>query len=439
MTLLSILPDYWRAAYAKSEIEGAEFRSERLTCAFRRAALWVILAAGSSGSAIADLQPRLGGAAVYDTDLNITWLTNANLAATNKFGTAGINADGSMPWSTALNWITSMNLAKYLGFSSWRLPTTPEPDTTCPASTFGCTGSEMGHLFYIELGGAGGNSISGAHNSNFSLFTNLQDSARCGVYWSANTWTADSRQAWVLNFCNGVQNTGTKTESAFVLPVLTGDVAASSVLPQFAFGGGWYSALYFTNTGTSPISFPVNFISDAGTPLNVPSVGGSSIMVNLAARGTAIIEAPNAGPLIQGYVSLSLPSGVQSYGVFRQSAPGVPDQEAVVPLSSAFSTTATLTWDETNFTTGVAIVNPSAVAAAVTITVRDTNGLIIGSSSLALSAKSKMAAALRNLPGLGGMPGNRGSADFTVSSGSVAVLGLRFGPTAFTSIPAGQR
>src|SRR5258708_32553556 len=95
MTLLSILPDYWRAAYAKFEIEGAEFRSERLTCAFRRAALWVILAAGSSGSAIADLQPRLGGAAVYDTDLNITWLTNANLAATNKFGTAGINADGS--------------------------------------------------------------------------------------------------------------------------------------------------------------------------------------------------------------------------------------------------------------------------------------------------------------------------------------------------------
>jgi hypothetical protein len=103
------------------------------------------------------------------------------------------------------------------------------------------------------------------------------------------------------------------------------------------------------------------------------------------------------------------------------------------------STTATLTWDETNFTTGVAIVNPSAVAATVTITVRDTNGLIIGSSSLALSAKSKMAAALRNLPGLGGMPGNRGSADFTVSSGSVAVLGLRFGPTAFTSIPTAQR
>src|SRR5260370_22510942 len=109
MTLLSILPAYWRAAYAKFEIEGAEFRSERLTCAFRRPALWVILAAGSSGSAIADLQPRLGGAAVYDTDLNNTWLTNANLAATKQFGTPGINPHGSMPLSTALDWITAIN------------------------------------------------------------------------------------------------------------------------------------------------------------------------------------------------------------------------------------------------------------------------------------------------------------------------------------------
>src|SRR5206468_2490004 len=42
------------------------------------------------------------------------------------------------------------------------------------------------------------------------------------------------------------------------------------LLPQLAFGGGWYSALYFSNTGTSPVSFPVSFISDGGLPLTVP-------------------------------------------------------------------------------------------------------------------------------------------------------------------------
>jgi hypothetical protein len=39
-----------------------------------------------------------------------------------------------------------------------------------------------------------------------------------------------------------------------------------------------------------------------------------------------------------------------------------------------------------------------------------------------LAAKSKTAIALRDLPGLGGMAGKRGSADFTVAFGNVAVL-----------------
>ena len=124
-----------------------------------RVALSLVLAACGSQSTHAELQPRLGGAAVYDTDQNITWLSNANLAASNTFGTAGVNADDTMSWFAAANWITSMNAAKYLGFSTWRLPVMPTHDPTCSSqetdfsSGFNCTGSEMGHLFYIALGG----------------------------------------------------------------------------------------------------------------------------------------------------------------------------------------------------------------------------------------------------------------------------------------------
>jgi hypothetical protein len=332
-----------------------------------------------------------------------------------------------------------MNAAKYLGFSSWRLPTTLETDPSCSGSAYGCTGSELGHLFYIELGGQVNTRMSLAHNSNYELFSNIQEMVYCGRYWSGTTYSLDSSRAWVLTFCNGGQAHVPKGEGHYVLPVLTGDVAASSVLPQFAFGGGWYSALYFSNTGSSAFSFPVNFISDLGTPLTVPSVGGASVVVNLAARGTAIIEAPNVGPLNEGYVSLSLPIGVEAYGVFRQSVPDRPDQEAVVPLCGAFSTSATLIWDDTSFTTAVAIVNPGVVATTVAITVRNANGLVIGTSDVTLTAKSKVAEVLRNLPGLSAMLGNRGSADFTVRSGTVAVLGLRFGGVAFTSIPTAQQ
>ncbi len=175
-----------------------------------------------------------------------------------------------------------------------------------------------------------------------------------------------------------------------VLPLLPGGVAqaAPKLLPQFAFGGGWYSALYFTNTSDSPVAFQVDFTGDDGNPLNVPSVAGSSTTVSLAPHGTAIIEAPNFGPLKQGYAPLSLPSGVVTYGVFRQSLPGLSDQEAVVPLSGAFSTASTLIWDESNFSTGVAIVNPSSVPTTVAIVLRDTGGVIIGSTTVPLAAKN---------------------------------------------------
>jgi hypothetical protein len=209
-----------------------------------------------------------------------------------------------------------------------------------------------------------------------------------------------------------------------------------NILPQFVHGGGWYTALYFTNTGSASVSFPVAFFADAGTPLSVPSVGGSSTTVNLAPQGTTIIEAPNAGSLAQGYVSTVLPSGVVGYSIFRQSVPGIADQEAVVPLSLVGTSTATLIWDDTVYTTAVAIANPTSNAETVTITVLDSSGTLIGSSSVSLPANGKTEAVLHALSGLTGMVGNRGSASFTVTpGGSITVLGLRFNGSAFTSIP----
>ena len=209
----------------------------------------------------------------------------------------------------------------------------------------------------------------------------------------------------------------------------------ASVLPQFVFGGGWYSALYFSNSTSSTVSFQVNFVSDTGTPLTVPSVGGTSAKVNLAANGTAAIEAPNAGSLSEGYAVFTLPAGVSGYGVFRQSVPGKPDQEAVVPLSSTAASSNSMTWDDTTLVTAVAMVNPSSTAATGTITLWDETGNVIGTSPINLPAKSKTAATLRSLPGLSAMVGLRGSAQFSVTTGNIAVLGLRFNGVAFTSIP----
>ena len=63
-----------------------------------------------------------GSGLIYDDVLEVTWLQNANLAATNTFGVSGIQANGAMDWATAQNWISAMNASYYQGFNNWRLP-----------------------------------------------------------------------------------------------------------------------------------------------------------------------------------------------------------------------------------------------------------------------------------------------------------------------------
>lgn len=70
-----------------------------------------------SSSAQAALYDR-GNGLIYDDVLNVTWLQNANLAASNTFGVSGIEANGAMTWDTANAWVAAMNAANYQGFNN---------------------------------------------------------------------------------------------------------------------------------------------------------------------------------------------------------------------------------------------------------------------------------------------------------------------------------
>jgi hypothetical protein len=210
------------------------------------------------------------------------------------------------------------------------------------------------------------------------------------------------------------------------------------VLPQIAFGGTWSSTLYFANTTQSGVSLNIRFADDSGEPLLVPAGGGTSTTINLGPNATALVTLPNVGPLVQGYVSVSMPVGIVAYGVVRKGT-GQSNQEAVVPFSDVSKTAITLIWDDTDFVTVAAILNPTSVDTSVDITVRDMSGEIIGMSSVGLSARQKIAVPLRTLPGLERMQGNRGLADFNVGSGAIAIVGLRFTGDVFTSIPMAEK
>jgi hypothetical protein len=220
----------------------------------------------------------------------------------------------------------------------------------------------------------------------------------------------------------------------------------SYVLPQFVFGDGgqlgvWYTALYLHNQSDAAVSATVRFRRDNGSDMLVPGQGGPSAThtVNLAARGTAIIEGPSSGAFEQGYAELEIPETTLAYAVFRQIVPGRPDQEAVVPLADDSKSTAAMIFDDSGPVTAIAVLNPKNVNASLTIRARDSTGAVIATETFALNARNKQAFVLNSRPGFAAAQGKRGVVEFSVDQGAVAALGLRFGGSAFTSIPVVSR
>jgi len=120
-------------------------------------------------SALASPTDR-GGGLIYDSDLDITWLQNANYAGT------------TMLWEQASQWAQDL---VYQGYDDWRLPSALNqdgsgPDSSSPSmggSYVVVDGSEMGHLYFVELG----NALDGPL-TNTGLFTNVSEQI---PYWYA--------------------------------------------------------------------------------------------------------------------------------------------------------------------------------------------------------------------------------------------------------------
>lgn len=203
-------------------------------------ALALLAGIAISGTAHSTLIDR-GSGLIYDDALNITWLANADLVATVTFGVSGIIAGGSgvggipggtMNWATAQNWIAAMNIDNYLGYNNWRLPKATQPDQSCSnqgGDTFGfnCTGSEMGHLFYSDLGGTAGVSLLDKTDPDLSLFHNIV----ADVYWTGSGYV-QSGYAWTFFMNNGYQDYYAMGNSLYVWAVRDGDVDAPNNVPE---------------------------------------------------------------------------------------------------------------------------------------------------------------------------------------------------------------
>ena len=224
------------------------------------------------------LQVNPGGQTVYDPETNVTWLANANLAATNTFGLPTctnentprlcVGQDGAMSWDSASQFITNMNNgAGYLGHTNWQRPPV---DPNCP--NYGCGGTlnPMGNIFYEQLGFSEGTPVVVTPNVTVGPFHNLQPY----IYWECG---ADTVQAT----CQYDATTGFEWSFSFGNGFLGTDVLADD----------YYATAYFVGTRNSTNGPEIAEVANAEgeSPAIAPNTWLEIKGVNLAPAGDSRI------------------------------------------------------------------------------------------------------------------------------------------------------
>lgn len=196
---------------------------------------------GTPATAGTELQVNPGGQTVYDPVTNVTWLANANLAASNPFGlpvcisptspALCVAQDGSMTWASAAQFIVNMNAgAGYLGRTNWAMPTMDQScnvGDVCPEIA-----NPLGELYYSQLAASQGAPLSSTPNIAVGAFNNIQPY----LYWACGNATIQGACSippatgfeWSFSFGNGFEGTDILVNDLYVTAYFVGQAASTS-------------------------------------------------------------------------------------------------------------------------------------------------------------------------------------------------------------------
>ncbi len=204
--------------------------------------------AGTPVATSTALQVNPDGRTVYDPVANVTWLANANLAATNTFGlppckdpttpASCVNADGAMTWDSASQFILNMNGAGYLGQKNWELAPI---DSTCNGYNCNGAGNPMGALYYNQLNLTRGTPVGAVPNVIVGPFHNIQPY----LYWACQAATIQGacqtdgpapNFEWSFSFGNGFEGTDLQANDLYATAYYVGPAnsATGTVIAEVA-------------------------------------------------------------------------------------------------------------------------------------------------------------------------------------------------------------
>ena len=297
-----------------------------------------------SFSTRADLLLTNGGRTVDDTFQGVTWLRNADLAATpgNNFGvpscdtstnmrTDCISPNGSMDFQAAQSWVMNLNTANqgagYLGHNNWQLPSTPNfptLDQGCASVgahsesfAYDCSHSALGSLYYAAKSLNLVAPASGAPPAALTAagFSNL----RVAQYWTG-TQASDSGYA-TFNFATGWSGA---SQGANKIDTTAGSLNFGNIIPHGVIAN-FFFMLPMLPTLTNP---------------NVPNLGTS--LVQDPKTLDYFLKDGNFGQTVAGDTALQQQFGI-SVCTGTAAAPEI-GKSGSPPPAPCVNTDGSMTW-----------------------------------------------------------------------------------------------
>ena len=219
--------------------------------------------------------------------------------------------------------------------------------------------------------------------------------------------------------------------------------ATTYYFPHLAVGASWQTTITYINYSSQQVSCTTEFISDHGSPLLVSFADRGTVVSrsDVLPAGGSVHQETNvdlSAPLAPGWAQTTCSGPVKASLLFRQhNSAGVPVAEAGVNATRVAATRFVTFAEqgEGKSGTGVAYANPSATAAHVTFTARDTEGQVLASVVRTLLPEGHDA---QNMASLFGLPSFSGSLEIT-STEPIVSLSLNFeAAPVFSSLPPGE-
>lgn len=186
---------------------------------------------------------RLDGQAYYDTDLNITWLADANYAYTSGYIDTidTTHGDGRMNWQQAYDWASQLEFG---GSTDWRLPQALPVNGVEYIRNLSFDGStdvgynitspnnELSYMFLANLQNSSFYDTDGNIRNegdyglqNIGVFTNLYEY----YYWTNNTVPDLAYYSWGFSNIVGGQRMYYEPSEHYAWAVMDGDIATVPV------------------------------------------------------------------------------------------------------------------------------------------------------------------------------------------------------------------